>query len=315
MEELVQDLTSALEESELKIEVDQESPQHDLFKKRRMRKKRPVINEDGIVFKYLETCSDESSTNTRTVISVVCDKRLSGSDTESGFLLPRVRRHRRRKTKRMETDTGFKNYIKNKTECCNSTRELNGDRKNELESGISASDDSNEDVSAQDGDDEMTDFFNEPGGSVCGIPSIVPWWEEDAMEDTKLKCIINGAMSSMSDAAQKGFHSRINRLPGMAARSIRRGRRRYKQKKTGERVINNGEAPRQEIKNYKRRKTDEIPIELDTIPNLPLPHTNKGHKMLVGMGWNPGEGLGLNGQGIQNPVHATRRPKRNGLGL
>uniref|UniRef100_H2YLR1 G-patch domain-containing protein n=1 Tax=Ciona savignyi TaxID=51511 RepID=H2YLR1_CIOSA len=318
MEELVQDLTSALEESELKIEVDHESPQHELFRKRRIRKRRPMPTDASSIYTCTETWSDESSTNVKSAVSVVCERRLSGSDTESGFLLPvtKVRRHRRKKSKKMETETNSTKLLKCKMDCnSNSTTAPYMDHKQDIESGISGSDESNGDISAQDGDDEMTDFYSEPGGSVCGVPSIIPWWEEETIDETKLRCIINGAMPHLSETAQKGFHSRINRLPGMAARSIRRGRRRYKQKKPGERVFNNAEAPRQEMKNYKRRKTEGfMETELAAVPSIPLPNTNKGHKMLVSMGWSPGEGLGINGHGMQNPVLATRRQKRRGFG-
>lgn len=47
----------------------------------------------------------------------------------------------------------------------------------------------------------------------------------------------------------------------------------------------------------------------------PIPDTNMGNRMLQSMGWNPGMGLGLEGGGITEPVRATQRPKRAGLGF
>jgi len=56
----------------------------------------------------------------------------------------------------------------------------------------------------QDGDDEMTDFYNEPGGGpVSGIPCIA-WWEQDNNEDARLRSIITGAFPYMSDKAKRG---------------------------------------------------------------------------------------------------------------
>ena len=43
--------------------------------------------------------------------------------------------------------------------------------------------------------------------------------------------------------------------------------------------------------------------------------TNVGNRMLQGMGWRPGMGLGPDGEGIREPVHAFIRPRRRGLGF
>ncbi|KAL0967539.1 hypothetical protein UPYG_G00253540 [Umbra pygmaea] len=47
----------------------------------------------------------------------------------------------------------------------------------------------------------------------------------------------------------------------------------------------------------------------------PIPETNIGHRMLQSMAWSPGMGLGPDGRGITEPVCATQRPKRAGLGF
>ncbi len=47
---------------------------------------------------------------------------------------------------------------------------------------------------------------------------------------------------------------------------------------------------------------------------LPLGKSNRGNKMLQGMGWRPGTGLGPNGGGIKEPVMAYIRPRHMGLG-
>ncbi|XP_065912472.1 G patch domain-containing protein 2-like [Dysidea avara] len=47
----------------------------------------------------------------------------------------------------------------------------------------------------------------------------------------------------------------------------------------------------------------------------PLGEANIGSRMLQGMGWTPGTGLGPHSNGIVDPVTAVRRPKLSGLGF
>ncbi|RKP18825.1 G-patch-domain-containing protein, partial [Rozella allomycis CSF55] len=46
----------------------------------------------------------------------------------------------------------------------------------------------------------------------------------------------------------------------------------------------------------------------------PLDETNKGNKLLQKLGWVPGTGLGLENNGIVDPVVSVIRQKRRGLG-
>lgn len=46
----------------------------------------------------------------------------------------------------------------------------------------------------------------------------------------------------------------------------------------------------------------------------PLNETNVGNRILQGMGWSPGMGLGPNGMGIKDPIVAHVRPRHVGLG-
>ena len=46
----------------------------------------------------------------------------------------------------------------------------------------------------------------------------------------------------------------------------------------------------------------------------PLNETNVGNRMLQGMGWSPGMGLGPNGMGIKDPILAYIHPRHVGLG-
>ena len=46
-----------------------------------------------------------------------------------------------------------------------------------------------------------------------------------------------------------------------------------------------------------------------------IDESNVGNRMLQGMGWRPGMGLGPGGDGIREPIHAYIRPRRSGLGF
>ncbi|KAJ8045419.1 G patch domain-containing protein 2 [Holothuria leucospilota] len=54
-------------------------------------------------------------------------------------------------------------------------------------------------------DDEQSDFFYESGGSVAGIPHVVPWWEKDQqdIEEEKFYRILNGALPLINKGAQR----------------------------------------------------------------------------------------------------------------
>ena len=47
---------------------------------------------------------------------------------------------------------------------------------------------------------------------------------------------------------------------------------------------------------------------------LPVPSTNKGYKILKGMGWVQGQGLGTRGGGVISPIGANGQRSRSGLG-
>ncbi|XP_032864474.1 G patch domain-containing protein 2-like isoform X1 [Tyto alba] len=88
------------------------------------------------------------------------------------------------------------------------------------------------------GDDEQSDWFYE-GECVPGftVPNLLPKWGADHRSEVER---IDSGLEKLSDStfllpsrpAQRGFHARLNRLPGAAARCLRKGRRRLVGKET-----------------------------------------------------------------------------------
>ncbi|XP_038599549.1 G patch domain-containing protein 2-like isoform X3 [Tachyglossus aculeatus] len=82
------------------------------------------------------------------------------------------------------------------------------------------------------GDDEQSDWFYE-GECVPGftVPNLLPKWAPDHRSEVER---MDPGLDKLSDStfllpsrpAQRGFHARLNRLPGAAARCLRKGRRR-----------------------------------------------------------------------------------------
>ncbi|XP_004453630.1 G patch domain-containing protein 2-like isoform X2 [Dasypus novemcinctus] len=87
------------------------------------------------------------------------------------------------------------------------------------------------------GDDEQSDWFYE-GECVPGftVPNLLPKWAPDCSEvermDSGLDKLSDSTFLLPSRPAQRGYHSRLNRLPGAAARCLRKGRRRLVGKET-----------------------------------------------------------------------------------
>lgn len=88
------------------------------------------------------------------------------------------------------------------------------------------------------GDDEQSDWFYE-GECVPGftVPNLLPKWAPDHCSevermDSGLDKLSDSTFLLPSQPAQKGYHARLNRLPGAAARCLRKGRRRLVGKET-----------------------------------------------------------------------------------
>lgn len=89
------------------------------------------------------------------------------------------------------------------------------------------------------GDDEQSDWFYE-GECVPGftVHNLLPKWAPDHCTEVER---MDSGLDKLSDStfllpsrpAQRGYHGRLNRLPGAAARCLRKGRRRLTGKETG----------------------------------------------------------------------------------
>ncbi|XP_057638562.1 G patch domain-containing protein 2-like isoform X6 [Chionomys nivalis] len=90
----------------------------------------------------------------------------------------------------------------------------------------------------QQGDDEQSDWFYE-GECVPGftVHNLLPKWASDHCTEVER---MDSGLDKFSDPtfllpsrpAQRGYHARLNRLPGAAARCLRKGRRRLAGKET-----------------------------------------------------------------------------------
>ncbi|XP_077797656.1 G patch domain-containing protein 2-like isoform X1 [Macaca mulatta] len=88
------------------------------------------------------------------------------------------------------------------------------------------------------GDDEQSDWFYE-GECVPGftVANLLPKWAPDHCSEVER---MDSGLDKFSDStfllpsrpAQRGYHARLNRLPGAAARCLRKGRRRLVGKET-----------------------------------------------------------------------------------
>ncbi|KAK3792247.1 hypothetical protein RRG08_007327 [Elysia crispata] len=88
---------------------------------------------------------------------------------------------------------------------------------------------------AREADDEQSDFFHEPG-PACGIPDIIPWWENERVTDEPLRIdsdfekILTGTFAHLPKLSNQSFKARMGRLMSGTGREIRLGRRKLKGK-------------------------------------------------------------------------------------
>ena len=68
-------------------------------------------------------------------------------------------------------------------------------------------------------DDEQSDFFHESGPS-CGIPGVIPWWENERVDsgdesictDKQFQKILNGSFQHLSRSSQIAFKARMTKI-------------------------------------------------------------------------------------------------------
>jgi len=144
------------------------------------RKSNPTVQSkviEGIITKITETSISDS-------------KRLSASDTEEAFLLPTTRRHRRRKTKTMETEINqnFNSLVIDGSKLRIPIKVI----KKESFDDSSLSED---DESGREGDDEMTDYHSGPE-----TKGPVYWFDRPKDEDEEtFNSILRGALPLLTE--------------------------------------------------------------------------------------------------------------------
>ncbi|XP_010877353.2 G patch domain-containing protein 2-like isoform X2 [Esox lucius] len=82
------------------------------------------------------------------------------------------------------------------------------------------------------GDDEQSDWFfeGECGVGGVGCPSLLPGWDSDIPRVLEVPDSAPPTFLQPARPSQRGYHARLNRLPSVAARCIRKGRRRLPSK-------------------------------------------------------------------------------------
>ena len=171
MNELVHDLTSALKESEIKIDVDEDIVVRCTSSTIHKRIRRlGFSDEDFNKSTNIKPTKFSLSTGKKPKCSKITCKVIdscSGSDTESAFALPKptVRKHRRRKARRMETEPELSIICAEKQESERKKQTVKNmdleistnyfaavksfENKSDVESDISASEESNNEVDGQ----------------------------------------------------------------------------------------------------------------------------------------------------------------------
>lgn len=186
-------------------------------------------------------------------------------------------------------------------------------------------------------DDEQSDFFHE-SGPACGIPGIIPWWENEPKDEHEMESekefqqLLTGTFENMSKSSQLAFKARVTKLMAKSGREVRFGRRRLQEKIPGYTVSNYVEDKQmwnsiqgvysppfssngnKDTKKLRKSPPLTSPEGFVGEEASPIPESNIGNKMLQSMGWKPGSGLGAEGEGIKTPIIAYRRLRRSGLG-
>jgi len=137
--------------------------------------------------------------------------------------------------------------------------------------------------------------------------------------DGTLQKIVNGALSMMLASAKNTIQ---NRIKTFVHREMLKGNRRnigsknaytHPHPKRHVRLLKEARRSHHNSYNHKRVKSDHYPHKHNDIV-APIDSTNIGHQLLEKIGWTPGNGLGINQNGIIAPVQINYRNYRQGLG-
>ncbi|CAF1304003.1 unnamed protein product [Rotaria magnacalcarata] len=143
------------------------------------------------------------------------------------------------------------------------------------------------------------------------IPNIIPWWEDnheeifenkidhDAMlatADDTLKKIVDGALDLMLTNSKSKIQKQIKIF--VDRKKLKRSRRNTRSNDIHSDI-------------YSERIVESLKNNNFVTP---INSTNVGHQLLEKIGWTPGNGLGLNQNGIKTPIEINIRNRRQGLG-
>ncbi|CAF1217343.1 unnamed protein product [Adineta steineri] len=187
-------------------------------------------------------------------------------------------------------------------------------------------------LTSNEADDEQSDWPRDESS----IPRVISWWEDNdddksenddddnnndekmlTTTDGTLQKIVNGALSMMLTNSKNTIQ---NRIKSYVDREMLTGNRRnlgmknaytHPHLKRHIRLLKESRRSHHNSYNHKRVKSDHHKHN-EII--APIDATNIGHQLLEKIGWTPGNGLGVNQNGITAPVQIDYRNYRQGLG-
>lgn len=180
---------------------------------------------------------------------------------------------------------------------------------------------------AREADDEHSDFYYE-SGPACGNPGIIRWWENDSGDiesesDRQFQQILSSSLDQyVPKSSQLAFRARVTRMMAKSGRPIRFGRRKLKEKGPGY-TLSRFLKERQRWHDIQEHLPSSFKSggngdqkRFRKTPPLQSPseeESNMGNQMMHGMNWIPGNKLESEASGVQVPMLAYRRSKRQGL--
>ncbi|CAF1091511.1 unnamed protein product [Rotaria sp. Silwood1] len=156
--------------------------------------------------------------------------------------------------------------------------------------------------------DKQLDLFE----NKSNIPNVISWWEDNQQEifknnnehdddilktsDENLQKIVDGALNLMLTNSKSKIQKQIKTF--IDRKKLKRNRRHIQSK--------NAHIDFHSERNAQLLKTNDI--------ITPINSSNLGHQLLEKIGWMPGNGLGINQNGIKIPIEVNIHNHRQGLG-